>query len=92
MDIKLNINTFVDTFFTVWNYYKRDNDKNKNLIIKGVNGIIIIKGEKVFDNNDTNFAYVRDKLDKVIKGMDLNPDIDYMPTIELEYKGEDKDD
>lgn len=84
MNIKLNINTFVDTFFTVWHYYKKDNDKNKNLIIKGVNSIIIIKGEKVFDNNDTNFAYVRNKLDKVIKGMDLNSNIDYIPTIELE--------
>ena len=84
MNIKLNINTFVDTFFTVWHYYKKDNDKNKNLIIKGVNSIIIIKGEKAFDNNDTNFAYVRNKLDKVIKGMDLNSNIDYIPTIEVE--------
>lgn len=84
MDIKLNINTFVDTFFTVWYYYKRDNNKNKNLIIKGVNSIIVIKGEKVFNDNDINFSYVRDKLDKVVKGMDLNKDIDYIPTIELE--------
>ena len=84
MNIKERINTFVDAFFTTWSYYKRDNDKNKNLIIKGVNGIIVIKGEKVFNDNDINFAYVRDKLDKVIKGMDLNSNVDYMPTIELE--------
>lgn len=84
MNIKERINTFVDAFFTTWYYYKRNNDKNKNLIIKGVNGIIIIKGEKVFNNDNINFAYVRDKLDKVIKGMDLNSNINYMPTIELE--------
>ena len=84
MNIKERINTFVDAFFITWNYYKKDNDRNKNIIIKGVNSVIVIKGEKVFDNNDTNFAYVRNKLDKVIKGMDLNSNIDYIPTIELE--------
>ena len=84
MNIKERINTFIDAFFITWYYYKRDDDKNKNLIIKGVNSIIVIKGEKVFNNNDVNFDYVRDKLNKVIKGMDLNLNIDYIPTIELE--------
>ena len=84
MNIKERINTFIDVFFITWYYYKKDNDRNKNIIIKGVNRIITIKGEKVFNNNGINFNYVKDKLDKVIKGMDLNSNIDYTPMIELE--------
>lgn len=85
MILKDRINTFVDNFYNVWYHYKKQAKTDNNIIIKGVNNIIVIKGNKVFCNdNNINFKYVREQFNKVIKGMDLNSDIDYIPTIELE--------
>ena len=84
MILKDRINTFVDNFYNVWYHYKRENNKNNNMVIKGVNNIIVIKGEKTFNDNDINFKYVREQLNKIFKGMELNKDINFIPTIEIE--------
>ena len=85
MILKDRINIFVDNFYNVWYHYKREANIDNDIIIKGVNNIIPIKRNKVFYNdNNIKFKYVREQLNKVIKGIELNKDIDYIPTIELE--------
>ena len=85
MVLKDRINIFVDNFYNVWYHYKREAKIDNDIIIKGVNNIITIKGNKVFYNdNNINFKYVREQLNKVIKGMELNKDIDYIPNLKLE--------
>jgi hypothetical protein len=84
MVLKDRINIFVDNFYNVWYHYKRKAKIDNDIIIKGVNNIISIKGNKVFYNdNNINFKYIREQLNKVIKGMELNKNVDYIPTIEF---------
>lgn len=84
MTLADRINTFVDNFYNIWYHYKKEDNSNNNIVIRGINNIITIKGVKTFDGDYINFGYVREQLNKVFKGMELNKDINFIPTIKFE--------
>lgn len=87
--VEKNIVKFLDSFYKIYNEYKDGKHYlNKDIEIIGVNKVVLINikknttiiGDTLFFNVG-KASYIENKLKDITKGMRLNNNIDFIPTI-----------